>query len=83
MLLLFWNNIFFLHYMVAVPMDILYIRVPDPDPNLDPDPHVFGPPGSGSSSQMYVSGSFFKQKSKKNVDSYGFVTSFGYFIFEK
>ncbi len=32
--------------------------VPDPDP---PDPHVFGPPGSGSgsTSQMYGSGSFY------------------------
>jgi hypothetical protein len=28
--------------------------VPDLDP---PDPHVFGPPGSGSTSQMYGSGS--------------------------
>jgi hypothetical protein len=26
---------------------------PNPDP---PDPHVFGPPGSGSTSQMYGSG---------------------------
>ncbi len=29
--------------------------VADPDPN--PDPHVFGPPGSGSTSQRYGSGS--------------------------
>jgi hypothetical protein len=29
---------------------------PDPDP---PDPHVFGPPGSGSTSQRYGSGSFY------------------------
>jgi hypothetical protein len=27
------------------------------DPN--PDPHVFGPPGSGSTSQRYGSGSFY------------------------
>ncbi len=42
-----------------------------PDPNPDStDPHVFGP-------------SFIiKQKSKKNLDSYGFVTSHGLFIFE-
>jgi hypothetical protein len=26
-----------------------------------PDPHVFGPPGSGSISQRYGSGSFFHQ----------------------
>ena len=25
----------------------------------DPDPHVFGPPGSGSTSQRYGSGSFY------------------------
>ncbi len=34
--------------------------VADPDPNPDPDPpgpHVFGPPGSGSISQRYGSGS--------------------------
>jgi hypothetical protein len=34
--------------------------VPDPDPNPDLDllnPHVFGPPGSGSTSQRYGSGS--------------------------
>ncbi len=34
--------------------------VADPDPNPDPDPtdpRVFGPPGSGSTSQRYGSGS--------------------------
>ena len=40
--------------------------VPDLDPNPDPDPpdpHVFGPPGSGSwsISQRYGSGSFYHQ----------------------
>ncbi len=30
--------------------------VPDPDP---PDPRVFWPPGSGSTSQRYGSGSFY------------------------
>jgi hypothetical protein len=29
--------------------------VADPDPN-PPNPHVFGPPGSGSTSQRYGSG---------------------------
>jgi hypothetical protein len=29
----------------------------DSVPDLDPDPHVFGPPGSGSISKMYGSGS--------------------------
>ncbi len=36
--------------------------VADPEPNSDlPDPHVFGPPGSGSGSisQKYGSGSFY------------------------
>ncbi len=33
--------------------------VADPDPNPDPDPHVFGPPGSGFISQRYGSGSGF------------------------
>jgi hypothetical protein len=53
--------------------------VPDSDP---PDPHVFGPPGSGSTSQSYGSGSFYLQ-AKINFDSYCFVTSFRLFIFEK
>jgi hypothetical protein len=38
--------------------------VADRDPSPDPsDPYVFGPPGSGSgsSSQMYGSGSFYHQ----------------------
>jgi hypothetical protein len=30
--------------------------VADPDP---PNPHVFGPPGSGSTSQRYGTGSFY------------------------
>jgi hypothetical protein len=34
---------------------IVIVSVPDPD---SPDPHVFGPPGSGSTSQRYGSGSF-------------------------
>ena len=35
---------------------IISVAVPDPNP---PDPHVFGPPGSGSISQRYGSGSGF------------------------
>jgi hypothetical protein len=53
----------------------IYFSVTDPDPS---DPYVFGPPGSGSVSQMYGSGSFC-HKAKivlKNLDSYCFVTSF-------
>ncbi len=48
----------------------LWSSVPDPNPD-PPDPHVFGPPGSGSGSI-----------SKKNLDSYNFVTLFEVF-FEK
>jgi hypothetical protein len=57
--------------------------VADPDP---PDPRVFGPPGSGSTSQRYGSGSvscsgsgsFYHhaKNSKKNLDSSYFVTLF-------
>jgi hypothetical protein len=51
----------------------------DPDP---PDPHVFGPPGSGSTSQRYGSGSgsFYHhaKNSKENLDSYYFVTLFDF-----
>ncbi len=35
---------------------MLFCSVADPDPD-PPDPHVFGPPGSGSTSQRYGSGS--------------------------
>ncbi len=55
------------------------------------DPNVFGPPGSGSRfiSQRYGSGSgsgirillSSSKNSKKNLDSYCFVTSFWLFIF--
>ncbi len=49
--------------------------VADPDP---PDPHVFGPPGSG-----FGSGSFSPSKNwKRNLDSYCFVTSFLLFMFD-
>jgi hypothetical protein len=58
--------------------------VADPDPNPDPpDPRVFGPPGSGSTSQRYGSGSGSRfllscKNSKKNLDSYYFVTLFDF-----
>jgi hypothetical protein len=41
---------------LVVECQLVYVlcSVADPDP---PDPHVFGPPGSGSTSQMYGSGS--------------------------
>ncbi len=44
------------------------ISVADPDP----DPYVFWPPGSGSDS---LDPSIIKQNSKKNLNSYCFVTS--------
>jgi hypothetical protein len=40
--------------------------VADPDPK---DPYVFGPPGSGSISQRYGSGSFYHQNIKKTLIS--------------
>ncbi len=58
---------------------------PDPDP---PGTHVLRPPGSGSISQRYGSAIRIRillsasKNSKKNLDSYCFVTSFGLFIFE-
>ncbi len=68
---------------------LLFHSVQDPDPD-PPDPHVCGPPGSGSVSisQMYGSGSFYQQakivrKTLILLDSNCFVTSFGLFIFEK
>jgi hypothetical protein len=37
--------------------------VPDPNPDPDPpDPHVFGPPRSGSISQLTGFGSFYQTK---------------------
>jgi hypothetical protein len=55
--------------------------VPDPDPD-PPDPHVFGPPGSGSTSQRYGSrsGSFYHhaKNSKKNLASFSFATLFDF-----
>ncbi len=46
----------------------LFYSDPYPDLNPDPDPHVFGPPGteSGTISRMYGSGSgSFNQQAKK------------------
>ncbi len=63
--------------------------VADPDPN--PDPHVFGPPGSGSICQRYGSGSCFgsgsfyhqaKTARKTLIHRVLLVTSFRLFIFK-
>jgi hypothetical protein len=52
----------------------------------DPDPYVFGPPGSGSKSTILAPDpdpSIVKQNSKENLKSYCFVTSLRLLIFEK
>jgi hypothetical protein len=52
----------------------MFLGLPDPDPLgrcMDPNPNPAPDP------------SITKQKNKKNLDSYCFVTSFGLFIFEK
>ncbi len=58
--------------------------VADPDPNPDPpDPHVFGPPRSGSTGQRYGSGSFChnaKIVRKTLIISYYFVTLFDFYL---
>ncbi len=56
----------------------IFRSVADPDP---PAPHVFGPPGSGSTSERYGSGSFYHHEKivRKNLDSFYFVTLFDYF----
>jgi hypothetical protein len=47
--------------MAKAKKGLAIISVVDPDP----DPHVFGPPGSGSTSQRYGSGSgSFNQHAK-------------------
>jgi hypothetical protein len=57
--------------------------VADPDPNPDPsDPYVFVPPGSGSISQRYRSGSFYHQ-AKIVSKTLLFCDFFLLFIFEK
>ncbi len=54
--------------------------VADPDSNPDPsDPYVFGPPGSGSISQRYRSGSIYHQAKKARktlIPRYCFATFF-------
>jgi hypothetical protein len=40
--------------VTETPILVTSVEDPNPDP---PDPHVFGPPGSGSTSQRYGSGS--------------------------
>jgi hypothetical protein len=58
-------------------------RLPDSVADPDPDPHVFGPPGSGSTSQIWIRILLWIRilpsackNSKENLDSYYFVTLF-------
>jgi hypothetical protein len=55
--LFIWENIF-KNYGKNIKHETILTSVADPDPD-PPDPHVFGPPGSGSTSQRYGSGSFY------------------------
>jgi hypothetical protein len=59
----------------------LFVSVADPNPD-PPDPHVFGPPGSGSISQRYGSGygSFYHQTKivRKTLIPTASVTSFDF-----
>jgi hypothetical protein len=48
--------------MFYIEYSLWVTSLADPDPNLypdPPDPHVFGPPRSGSIGQRYGSGSFY------------------------
>ncbi len=60
---------------------LILISVADPNPDL-PDPHVFGPPGSGSGStrqRVWIRIRILLSSCKivrKNLDSYYFVTLF-------
>jgi hypothetical protein len=71
------------HIPFKLQLICLFSSVPDPDPL---DPHIFGPPRSGSDStiQRYGSGSgSFYHQVKIVRKTYCFLTSFGLFIFEK
>jgi hypothetical protein len=55
--------------------------VPDPDPDPpDPDPDLLV---RGMDPDPFIKLPSSSKNSKKNLDSYCFVTSFGLFIFEK
>jgi hypothetical protein len=58
----------------AVKICLLKNSVPDPDP---PDPHVFGTPESEVWIRILLSSS---KNSKKNLDSYCFVTFLDFFL---
>jgi hypothetical protein len=53
----------------------LVLSVSVADPNPDPDPHVFGPPDPLVWSRILLSSC---KNSKKNIDSYYFVTLFDF-----
>ncbi len=79
------NNLHLIPYFQKVKLYLLDNGVPDPDPH----PHIFGPPGSGSGSISRVRGMdpapdldpsiillSSSKNSKKNLDSYCFLTFF-------
>ncbi len=61
----------------ATQVGLSYCISSVPDPNPEPDPRVFWPPGSGSTS-MDPDPSIIMQKYKKNFESYYFVTLFDF-----
>jgi hypothetical protein len=76
-----------LGHIISLNLATLFSSVADPNPD-PPDPRVFGPPGSGSgsTSQRYDPDPLWIRillssckNSKKNLDSYYFVTLFEFF----
>jgi hypothetical protein len=67
-------------FMLSRLFSTLFGSDADADPDPNPDPHVFGPPRSGSTSQevwIWILLSSCKN-SKKNLDTYYFVTLFDF-----
>jgi hypothetical protein len=66
-------------YIIGGLGGVILRSVADPDPG-PLDPHVFGPPGSGSGPLVrYMDPSNIKQNSKKTLDFYCIVTFFNFF----
>jgi hypothetical protein len=81
---IYCTSVFRIRIRIRIHWIQTFLGLPDPDP--DPDPLVGGvdpdpdPPPDPDPSIILLSSS---KNSKKNLDSYCFVTSFGRFIFEK
>jgi hypothetical protein len=56
-ILQYWQNQFWVWRIFLVAFEGNSLRAYEEISVADPDPHVFGPPGSGSTSQRYGSGS--------------------------